>query len=304
MNNRQMWKRKISIAGALFFVILIFNINRNSAYESEMTILLLPKNESMAKEIDSVRGNFKQIMQSLVFCDEVSKQNESLSVTQDLSNYQRKKFCDSKSEVSLVEKSTMIKVKNFDKDGVLARELNSDMVGVLIASAGKYYNINTALELRIVDGPIVKLDSFRNSLWLFGESIFWTIVIYAGLFFLVPFIFIKKKKTNFPVLKNNFSSKTPFEKMVSIFPETENYFADKNFFPAKTTILSVGKKAPTPVNLPVNEEAVPDIFREKIVVAEDGATEKKENANENYVHREATPDEVKERLNKLLRGGK
>ncbi len=304
MSNRQIWGKKIGIGAVLFFAILIFNINKNSVYESEINVLVLPKNELLAKETDLIRGNFKQIMQSLAFCDEVAQQNESLSVMQDLSNYKRKEFCNSKLEVSLVEKTAIISVKNFDKNSTLARELNSDTVEKLIASAGKYYNINTDMELRIIDGPIIKLDSFRNSLWIFEESLFLTLVVCVGLFFLVPFIFIKKKKTNLPILKNKFSSKTPLEKMVAIFPETENYFSDKKFFPTKKVEPSVGKKAPIPVNLPVNEETVPDIFLDKKAFVKNDMLEKKENESEDYISREATSDEVKERLNKLLRGGK
>ncbi len=304
MNNRQAWSRKISIGVVLFFAILIFNINKNSVYESETTVLILPKNELLAKEIDLIRGNFKQIMQSLAFCDEVAQQNESLSVAQELPSDKRKEFCNSKLEVSLVEKSAIISVKNFDKDSALARELNSDTVEKLIISAGKYYNIDTDMELRIVDGPIIKQDSFRNGFWLFLESVFWTLVICAMLFFLVPFIFIKKKKTNLSILKNKLYSKAPLEKMVAIFPETENYFADKNFFPTKKIEPSVGKKAPTPANLPVDEETVPDIFRKKEVIVENNLPEKEKNESEDFTSREATQDEMKERLNKLLRGGK
>ena len=69
-----------------------------------------------------------------------------------------------------------------------------------------------------------------------------------------------------------------------------------------------GKKAPIPSNLPVSEDGeVPDIFRQaETVVKEDKIDSVKKNVSPvmEYSPHEATPEEVKARLNRLLRGVK
>ena len=332
--DKQAWLKKIVFALILFVFILIFNINNNSVYESETKVLFLPKNELIGQEIDSVIANFEQIISSLAFCDRLSDQNDSFEDVQDLPNYKRKEACNAKLEVSQLGKSATVSIKNFDKDSVLVRELNDDTVNNLIAVTGKYYNIKSDLELRIIDGPIIKKGVLRNVFYIILQSLFWAIIIFVCVFFLIPFIFIKKEKKIRQIPNTDFAQKAPFKKTVApvVFPapEEENYFSTKNFF--KTyAVPSVGKKASTPTNLPISEDEVPDIFREKApaVKVENPLYEKnmqeaerveEKNMQEEvkkveekniqaekkaeYVPHEATLEEVKERLNKLLRGEK
>ncbi len=305
MNNQTKLK-KIGLAIGLFVIILLFNLNRDGVYSSTMTVLFLPKSVVTSQESSSIAENFRQILSSLAFCDRLSEQNESLSVANDLPNYKRQEFCNAKFLVEKPQGSAMLRITNFDADSTLARELNSDVVENLIAVSGKYYNIKTDLELRIVDGPIVKKELSQNLTMTVLASFLWTIILYGGLF-LLPVIFLKKENKARPIPGSKFFQEVPVRKELTVSPEEENYFSAKNFF--KPTFPSFGKKAPTPANLPVSEEVVPDIFRSKEVAPEvkieTGEVEKNniETAQE-YIPREATPEEVKERLNKLLRGEK
>lgn len=330
--DKQAWLKKIVFALILFVFILIFNINNNSVYESETKVLFLPKNELIGQEIDSVIANFEQIISSLAFCDRLADQNDSFEDVQDLPNYKRKEACNAKLEVSQLGKSATVSIKNFDKDSVLVRELNDDTVNNLIAVTGKYYNIKSDLELRIIDGPIIKKGVLRNVFYIILQSLFWAVIIFVCIFFLIPFIFIKKEKKIRQIPSTDFAEKIPFKKTAApIFsiPEEENYFSTKNFF--KASFSSAGKKASTPVNLPISDDEVPDIFREKTSamraenplykknireaerIEEENMQEEVKKVEEKniqaekkaeYVPHEATPEEVKERLNKLLRGEK
>ena len=306
MNNQTKLK-KIGLAIGLFVIILLFKLNRDGVYSSTMAVLFLPKSAVTSQESSSIAENFRQILTSLAFCDRLAEQNESLAVVNDLPNYKRQEFCNNKFLVEKPQGSAMLRITNFDADSTLARELNSDAVENLIAVSGKYYNIKTDLELRIVDGPIIKKELSRNLTMTILLSFLWTIILYGGIFFLLPFIFLKKENKTRPIPGSKFFQEVPVRKELTVSPEEENYFSAKNFF--KPTFPSFGKKAPTPANLPVSEEAVPDIFRSKEVAPEVKIEieETKKNDVENtqeYIPREATPEEVKERLNKLLRGEK
>ena len=284
--------------------VTLFRLNRDGIYSSTMTVLFLPKSVTVSQEASLITENFKQILASLAFCDRLAEQNESLSVANDLPNYKRQAFCNAKFLVERPVGSSMLRITNFDPDSALARELNSDVVDNLIAISGKYYNIKTDLELRIVDGPIVKKELSQNLAKTILLSFLWTIALYSGLFLLFPFIFLKKENKERPIPRGEFFREVTAKKAMPVLPEEENYFSAKGFF--QPTFPSFGKKASTPANLPVSEEEVPEIFRPKTVASEiTGETEETEKDNtettKEYVPREATPEEVKERLNKLLR---
>jgi len=330
MNN--FWLKKTVILAGIFLLVLLFNLNRSAVYQSETAVLILPKNEVVALNFDATVENFRQIMTSLAFNDRLSDGSEALALGVDLPNYKRKEFWNSKIAVTRVGESGVLKIGNFDASSILALELNNDTVDSLITVAGNYYNIKTDLELRIIDGPTVKKIIAKNSLLVVGESMLWALGIYFFVFFLLPFVFIKKEVKERKLPGRDFSREILLSQkpMPAILPEEENYFATKNFFgsvkkteeareiklnketPASKNTFSLpnfpsfGKKAPTPANLPVSEDEVPDIFRQKEIVPEvkTEMAEPTENAiNTEYVPREATEEEVKARLNRLL-GGK
>jgi len=328
--DKNTWLKKIGVLGAIFFFVLIFNLNKSRVYQSETDVLILPKNEADAKQIDLAIENFRSVLTSLAFNDRLAEGSDALEAGMELPNYRRKEFWNSKISVTRVAKSGVLQIKNFDFDSTLAKELNTDTVDSLIAIAGNYYNIKTDLELRIIDGPIVQRIVSQNLTLTIGKSVLWALVIYFLFLFLFPLIFIKKNGERRELPGRDFSKKAvlPQKQTPLIIPEEENYFATKNFFeqaqklqetkadmPQKNTFSlpnfpSFGKKAPTPANLPVSEEDVPDIFRQKDIALEvkteiaepiTGETAKIESE---YIPREATPEEVKARLNRLLGGGK
>jgi hypothetical protein len=223
----------------------------------------------------------------------------------------------------------VLRIKNFDAKSSLAQELNNDTIENLIAVIGRYYNIQTDLEIQIIDGPIVRKTIAQNLTVLIGESLLWSLALYLIFFFLFPLIFIKKETGQRELPGRDFSRNVePLKKMVvATIPEEDNYFATKNFFDQvkKTEVMekilpkegtlppstfpSFGKKAPTPVNLPVSEDELPGIFRQKIATPQaekviEKPIEHVEAAQVEYIPREATPEEVKARLNRLLGGGK
>jgi hypothetical protein len=329
MNNKGTWLKKLSAFAVILLLIILFNLNKSRVYESETDVLFLPKNETIARELDQTIGNFQQVLMSLAFNDRIADGSDALAPGVELPNYKRKEFWNSKISITRAAESGVVRIKNFDSDSTLARELNRDTIESLIAITGNYYNINTDLEIRIVDGPIVRGIASQNLFVTIGQSVLWSVGFYLVLFFLFPFIFIKKEKEKQGVFGRNFppSPMAKKEPVSVVLPEEENYFATKNFFDQvqKTqtvekvvlrketsplpNLSSFGKKSQTPANLPVSEEALPDIFRQKEPVPEVKKetvepVKKNEAVAEEYVPHEATPEEVKARLNRLLGGGK
>lgn len=327
--NNGIWLKKLGAFAIILLFAILFGLNKSRVYESETDVLFLPKNETTSRDLSQIIGNFQQVLMSLAFNDRISDGSDALTPGVDLPNYRRKEFWDAKISVTRAAESGVVRIKNFDADSTLAKELNQNTVENLIALAGNYYNIKTDLEIRIVDGPIVEGVASQDLLSTLGQSLLWALGIYVVFFFISPIIFIKKEGGKRDLSGRGFPPRVePLKKSVpSVFPEEDNYFATKNFFEnvqkakeLKTASLQknvfslpafprLGKKAPTPANLPVGEEEVPDIFRQKEIVPEiknedAGAKKEKEEEPLEYVPREATPEEVKARLNRLLRGGK
>ncbi len=323
--NEKNYLKKIIIFAAIFLFIFLFFINKNKTYESETIALFLPKNETTARNLDSTIGNFKQILLSLAFNDRLSDGSDALEPGLELPNYKRKEFWNSKVAVEQLKKSGAVSIKNFDASSGLAQELNIDTIESLIAIAGNYYNIKTDLGIRIIDGPIVKQAMTKNLLATFWQSALWSIGLYLILLFLFPASLIKKTTGQRPLPGKDFSKNLtsdliPKKTALPVFPEEENYFAavkKKNIFslPSLPNFPTFGKKAPTPANLPVSEEEVPEIFREKNGEEEparpsatnafraDNATHSVAGGEvKKYTPHEATAEEVKARLNQLLSG--
>jgi capsular polysaccharide biosynthesis protein len=294
--NKETWRKKIGTVVVLLVFIFLFNLSKSRVYESKTDILILPTNETTIRNLDLVVANFQQILMSLAFNDRIAENNDALDPGIELPNYKRKEFWNSKIAITRPEKSGVIQIKSFDQDSALAKELNNDTVENLIAIAGNYYNIKTDLEIRIIDGPIVKQVVSQNILFIIGQSILWTIGIYVIFFLLFPLVFIKKEVAKKEIFGEDFLARTASLKKTvpTILPEEENYFATRNFF-------KQAKKAATPANLPISEEDVPDIFLQKNITSE---IKIEEPVKEDYVSREATEEEVKARLNRLLGAGK
>lgn len=324
--SEKTWLKKMIMFGVISFFAIILNLNISRTYEARTDILFLPKNETISYQQDLIVENFKQILMSLAFNDRIAGESDALEVSIELPNYKRKEFWNSKISVAQLEKSNIVSIKNFDKNSILAKELNEDTVESLIVVASNYYNIESDLGIRIVDGPIVKKIVSQNLLSTIGESMLWSLGFYLISFHFLPFAFIKREVKKRKIPGQNFSRprRESLKKIIpKNFPEEENYFAVKNFFEKTQEAVdtekalsqkdifslprfpSFGKKSPTPVNLPINEGDVPNIFRQKESLVKSEMAELANNDKSieaEYVPREATPEEVKARLNSLLGG--
>lgn len=317
-------QKKIILAAALFALVFLLDINTHKVYEARTDILLVAKDEKIGRDFDQLAGNLEQILSSLAFYDRIVDQSDALAQGLELPNYKRKEFWNEKLSVRRVGESGVVSLRNFDSDSLDVRELNDVTVQNLIEVIGRYYDISTDLELRVVDGPIVRKMLARNLPKTIAMDFLWTLLFWGGLLIL-PRVFLKKtaqkefggdsswkkevqlkKETppqvDFPVFEgvDYFSRPQSKEKPVEQQEDKRDSFEQKI---AANPVVSFGKKASTPDNLPVSDDGVPDIFRKFAQPTEEAENPKSEEVSD-YASREATAEEVKERLNKLLGGGK
>ena len=323
---RDILKSKIfwTFSAAFAMIIFVVAINLNKTYEAETNILLLPKNETAVRNVNQIIENVRQIPLTLSFYNKIIENNSDIEdAAFELPDAKRKQFWNSQIEAIQIGKSGLIKISIFNSNPLQAEMTSRQAISNLSVATSRYYNIKTELDMRIVDGPIVsQVTRINISLWIF-------ISLVAGIFF--GFIInlgsglFSKKFTQESVAPS--SMPRPF-----VFPEfaapevkerkTEIDFGNKNIFDfkiedeaaiAKSSMkkeevpMAQEKKASAPANLPVAEEefvfALPTEVEQSIPKEEEIEAFVAEKIAEPIdTTREATPEEVKARLNKLLGG--
>lgn len=273
LKSKYFWLLAILVAAVIFSV----GINSQKAYQSEIKILILPRSAVLAGTIDQIIENAQEIPRSLSFYDKLVELNPDIEDGSfNMSDQKRKDAWNSRIEIKRIGRSGIISISALSNDQAQAETISNQVAKDLATVMGKYYNAETDLDMRVIDGPIVYLISQ-------AKIINWVLIsLLIGLFFSL-FIFL----TAGIFSKKVFAPETAEKSTLSLAN------LKKYDFWKLTPEKIQDKKAPAPANLPIGNEPL-------IAVAEEpkelSVEEKK------YLHREATPEEVKERLNRLLRG--
>ncbi len=320
LKSKIFWTFSIAFAAIIFVVA----INLNKTYEAETNILLLPKNETTVRNINQIIENVKQIPLTLSFYNKIIENNSDIDdAAFELPDDKRKQFWNSQIEARQIGKSGMLKITIFNPNPLQAEMTSRQVISSLSVTTSQYYNIKTELDMRIVDGPIVsQVTRMSISLWAFVSLV---AGIFFGLIINLGSSLLSKKFVQDSVVSS--SMPRPF-----VFPEfaasetkekrTEIDFGNKNIFDfkiedeaalAKPSMkkedvqIVQEKKASAPANLPVAEEeftfALPMEVEQAAPKEEEiEAFVAEKTAEPIDTTREATPEEVKARLNKLLGG--
>ena len=281
-----------TIIAIVSFVILI---NSKRTYEAEVDVLILPKDEKVAADIEQIMATAQKIPLTLDFYDRIIDNNpEIFDPSEELAGYKRRAFWNSKIKTQRENGSEIIKIRIFNNDLFQAETIALQTAEELAQTLAFYYDIRTELDVRIVDGPILGYAVETHWVTLLLTSL--AIGILAGLlnFWITSFFPEKgsKKKTDFnlPGLSDLARMELDKKDKKTEFKFTDGYEQIK-FQPANEKIIfketekapeapmpNYTKKAPAPANLPV--------------------------AAEKSAHQSGkiTPEEAKEKLNELLRG--
>lgn len=307
--------------------VFVAGMSSSRVFKSEMDILFIPKSEKAVRNIDQIISNAREIPTALSFYDKMLELNGDIEDgAAGLPDYKRKLFWNEKLSVEKNKSSGFLAVSVLDSNQWQAEVISRQVANDIVAVMSRYYDTKNDLDIRVTDGPIVS----QTLKWPVAG---WALLaIAAGIFLGVPVSWLvnyflmrksasgRREKMTMPrAFSISWEKAFPFgkgeaqpEKPDPFIPKTKERLeverefsapkmADKKIIAEKKEAVARGitKKASVPANLPIAEEfhlPISEFRKEEIKKVE---TEKKEELKST---REATPEEVRERLNKLLRG--
>ncbi|MFA6160299.1 MAG: hypothetical protein WC678_04425 [Parcubacteria group bacterium] len=291
---------------ATAFVFLVL-INLNRTYKSQTDILVIFKSEKSAQNANIILENITVLTKSLSFYDRVVQDEEDAQneVMSELPDYKRKDYWNEIVEIRRVGNSSVLEFIAKDNDSYTAEVLSTQTVKTLLSIIGAYYDIKNDIDIRIIDGPVTK-DYFSGS---YSYSLLKSLPIgFVLAFVLNYFLFLfgqsqpkEKIKTNLAWSYRDTQKNTEVKQNDTPARNASHSDAGGEIKKVKKPLVAgeeyipiFSKKAVAPDNLPIAED---------IPVFEQPQKEepKKEEVKTPLIH-EATAEEVKERLNRLLNG--
>lgn len=182
---------KFLVAGIVLSIsfFLIF-ISISKTYTSSMTIFVNAKSEIAAQQGEQIIGNIVEFPKTLALYDRLLKYNSDVKdLTVGKSSLERKEFWNSLLSVKKVGKnSSLIKISITTIQQNDAEQLAQKTVETLVHFTGFYYNIKNDVDLRIIDGPITH-SNITGWYWIVPSSLILGFLIT----FFLQYILIKRK---------------------------------------------------------------------------------------------------------------
>lgn len=305
-NNSEKLKRiKTPLSVSVFIVGIIFSVTTMlilldafKEYKSSISILVLPKSELIAQQSGDVVENIAEFPKMLSFYERLVKFNPQIKddlvgMRPDEKKDEWNRRIDVFTENN--NRGNIIILTVYGKTPAEAEMLSKKTATTLFSTVSNLYDIKTDLNISIIDGPFVT-GVLRNIFIILLASLL--IGFIAS--FLLNFLLKVLEKTVRPGiysfdkspligLKNKFSKKNEdiFIKNEDVLQDVPYDFEDRIIEEEfKAPNISV-KNASAPANLPIAED-FEEFVEEKNVIEL-----KKEEPN---------AEELRERLNKLLRG--
>ncbi len=307
LKSKTFW---LVFAVAAVAIFLLF-LNVGQTYRSETDILIIPKSELAVKNSEQIVENLSQLPLTLSFYQKMISDNQGVakSTVLELPSYNQKAYWNSKLKIERVGMSGEIKLVASDKDSYYAETLSSQAVKTLINTVGIYYDIQNDLDIRIIEPVITRKINGTFNYAQFAESL---LGVFALLFLLFSFfgtVFEKiempsftRPRFSFPYsnkkhLSGKATANIPLEKTV-VASEKDWTTAEKPY----TDFSKNNKTASAPANLPIAKDDL--VEKESVVAPTKKVTSSAVSVSEKIapINKEATAEEVKERLNKLLSG--
>lgn len=330
-------------------VIFVAFFNLNETYVSRTEIMVIPRSAAAVQNSDQIISNLAILPDSLYFYNRLVEDDPALAVPQiqELPAVKKLAFWDSRLAVKRLGGSGVLEITAIDPNRARAESVSVQTARELIATAGIYYNVQTDIDLRIIDGPITTYAGLAPAYVIFLESLGGSFLL-VSFAFLISFLLFGEQETPAPKksIRWTFTGGKTFSPLPLVsevisrevlgakniqreHPESRKSKIEPGALreekkavklePASTKAVeevytAFTKKAAAPPNLPVAEEKpVFSIPQSKdngpVIISELKEAEREEEKNEvaklpeeKPIIREATPEEVKERLNKLLSG--
>lgn len=275
-----------------FFVVLagIFQ-----SYQTQISIMFIPKSETLSAHTPYVMENLIRLPKMLSFYERMLRDNSNLSdefsgKTMDAKKKAWNKALDIKKE----DDSSIISIKVSSQDKIQSVELAKQAARTLFGTASFYYNIKSDADFRIIDGSATAPATGRW-IWIIPLSVFLGLILtyFLNAVFFLVFKIINGSRKKYP--------QAPREKM-TVIKETDHSAILPRF-------ETVGKRSQAPQNLPAAPSNLPiEEDLSDIIPAIEDNEPLSENKIEPKIEKRATifseptEEELKKRLNQLLRG--
>ena len=291
-NQQQKFNAYFFILALILSAVFCFLFLENfKSYKSQITVLFIPKSEKIAVQSEQIAQNLTEFPRNLSFYEKLLADNKNIEDEfAGRSKDKRKELWNKKLEINRQKNSGVIEIKIFDDNQIRSEKIARQTAFTLFNTASRYYNIKNEIDLRIVDGPITGVK-IKNWPWLILLSIL------AGTFlsYLITSVFSKAENL-FLKAGSGINLTKPYRQDFSNWTTAmrRKGRAKKGDKPEKKQEPAAAvKKSQAPSNLPVAEEskaAPKKIEADKIAAKKTIPTE------------EPSEEELKERLNQLLRG--
>jgi len=269
------------ILAVVFFFSFLGNFK---FYRSEISIFFIPKSEIATLQSEQIIQNITELPYRLSFYEKVLKDNENID--DQLAGYskdKRKKLWSKILKINRRKNSGIIDIKIDAKEREQSEVVVKQTAFTLFGSVSQYYNVKKDIDLRVIDGPITSVH-IANLPWMALLSLAAGIAL-SYLFHFVSGSFAKiAHKIKIPAAKNDNRG----------LENHDGELSDRKQ-PARTAI----KKYQAPGNLPVIDDvygAIEESYEENLM-SESGQL------GDPAEREEPTENELKKRLNQLLKGG-
>lgn len=304
----------IMVALIISMVSFLLLLESHKKYTSEISIIFVPKSEIAAEDAKQIIGNMEVIPTKKFFYKRLSYYDESIkNKIRGLSDI----------EVKSEKNSSIIKISTSSKTQEDSISVSRTAVKTLFNVMGFYYDIKKDVDFRVIEGPITHTATTN---WFL--PLIYSLLVGALSIFVINLIFqnipsysrgkMKEKTEEFFEIfkKTKIKPKIPKKKSEEVYeikpktpvaPKTPEKkapaqgnppsapgkltFIDEDYF--RNSIIKNGKSETKKIEEPATEVSIEASMK---------APEKIKPAESADFHREPTKEELKKRLNQLLKG--
>jgi hypothetical protein len=351
-----------SLFVVFFLLFLVLFMDHFRVYHSRVTLLVIHKNEKTAAAADQVVETVAQLPQTLSFYEQLlSRYPEVSDPWKGYSAEDREALWREHVFATRTEHSNLVNVELVADSADDAASLARKVAAGVFQAVGRYYNVQTEIDVRLVNGPVTYASLDRPFGWFFlslGLGILTGFGVASGVQRfgrMVPTLLGRRQEVSAKIQQMmkpeerdyiaaqhhiappattsspQLSKQKPEEvhhvemphasvsRLAFTLPaspvfeapassvEPQRPRAEKVIKTTKPAVVSGGAKSGAPANLPFLEDGVSlEQYLFSGQAAAGDAQEKKDEValetEETKEHREPTDEELKRRLNQLLRG--
>jgi capsular polysaccharide biosynthesis protein len=287
------------IAVVLTGVFFLLFLSDFRFYRSEISIILIPKTERTSLQSDAIMENLVTLPKNLSFYEKILHDNPQLNDSLAAYSQDEKKIrWNEMIKIERVDGSSIIKLSVISRIKENSAVLAKYSTYTLFDTVAYYYNVNSDINLSIVEGPITN-PFVKNWIRYIFLSLLMGLIVSLPVYwiFYLLFDYLENRKQIFHFPKFNFGN---WQRLSADVPAKKYGFPNFSKKPELPPHEGIVKKSPVPGNLPIalpnlptmpiQEEIIPQIFSEK------------SETEEIIEAKEPTEEEYKKRLNQLLKG--